>query len=234
MGVMRSGVVSVEKAGRTNGDPSRDVIARKIEDEILTGTLLPGDRLDERALALRFGVSRTPVREAIARLASLGLIEVKPRSGSFVAEVRLEELFQIFEVMAQLEGLCARYCAERMDTTEHDELRRLVDACSAQNSPDDYAITNAALHSIIYRSAKNEYLETLARQSRQRVASYRNYTFRLPGRIKRSTEEHIAIAEAICAGDAMRAQLLMTQHTDIKRDDFAPFIAMITRRERRS
>ena len=110
---MRGGAVQIEKAVRSNGNLSRDVIARKIEDEILTGTLIPGDRLDERALALRFGVSRTPVREAIGRLASLGLIEVKPRSGSFVAEVRLEELLQIFEVMAQLEGLCARYWPER-------------------------------------------------------------------------------------------------------------------------
>ena len=183
-------------------------------------------------MALRFGVSRTPVREAIGRLASLGLIEVKPRSGSFVAEVRLEELLQIFEVMAQLEGLCARYCAERMDITELGELRLRAKACSANSSPDDYAIANAAFHSLLYRCAKNEYLETLARQARQRVASYRNYTFRLPGRIKRSTEEHIAIADAICAGDAMRAQSLMAQHTDIKRDDFAPFIAMITRRSR--
>ena len=234
MGIMRAEILQAEKLGRVNGDLSRDAIARVIENEILTGTLLPGDRLDERALALRFGVSRTPVREAIGRLASLGLIEVKPRSGSFVVEVRLEELFQIFEVMAQLEGLCARYCAERMDATEHGELWRCVEACLANDQPEDYARANAAFHDFVYRSAKNEYLELLVRQARHRVASYRNYTFRFPGRIKRSTEEHIEIADAICAGDAPRAQLLMTQHTDIKRGDFAPFTAMISRRSQRS
>ena len=230
---MSAVVVQIKKPVRAGGDLSRDAIARKIEDEILIGVLRPGDRLDERALALRFGVSRTPMREAIGRLASLGLIEVKPRSGSFVVEVSLEELFQIFEVMAQLEGICARYCAERMDAAEHDELRRCVEACPTSSLPEDYAVANAAFHNVLYRGAKNGYLYSLVRSARQRVASYRNYTFRLPGRIKRSAEEHVAIADAICAGDALSAQLLMAQHTDIRRDDFAPFIAMISQRGRR-
>ena len=96
-------------AVRKNGDPVRDEIVRVLEDEIFAGGLIPGDRIEERAIAARFGVSRTPVRDAIGRLASLGLIEVKPRSGSYVAEMSLAELLQLFEVMANLEGLCARY-----------------------------------------------------------------------------------------------------------------------------
>jgi DNA-binding GntR family transcriptional regulator len=221
-----------DRRSRGNGDLSRDEIVRALENEILTGALRPGDRIDERALASRFGVSRTPVRDAIGRLASLGLIEVKPRSGSFVAEMRLEELLQLFEVMAHLEGLCARYGAERMDLAEQAELRRWSEACLASDTPDEYAAANLAFHNVIYRGAKNGYLETLTRQARQRVASYRNYTFRLPGRLKRSAEEHIGIVDAICAGDAARAQALMIQHTDIKRSDFAPFIAMVSERSR--
>ena len=69
-----------------------DSLRDQLEQDIVTGTLRPGERLDEQGLAARFGVSRTPVREAIGRLASLGLILVKPRSGSYVAEVRLEQL----------------------------------------------------------------------------------------------------------------------------------------------
>jgi DNA-binding GntR family transcriptional regulator len=236
MGMMGSGPrdSSVEKRSRGNGDLSRDEIVRALENEILTGALLPGDRIDERALASRFGVSRTPVRDAIGRLASLGLTEVKPRSGSFVAEMRLEELLQLFEVMAHLEGLCARLSAERMDTAEQAELRRCVEACRAHDTPEEYAAANLAFHNVIYRGAKNDYLEMLTRQARQRVASYRNYTLRLPGRLKRSAEEHVGIAEAICTGDAARAQTLMAEHTDIKRSDFAPFIAMVGQRGRRS
>ena len=233
MGDARPAILPTENATSASIDLSRDAIARTLENEILTGGLSAGDRLDERTLALRFGVSRTPVREAIRRLSSLGLIEVRPRSGSFVLGIRLEELFQIFEVVAELEGLCARYCAERMDATEHQELWRRVEACRADDQPEDYARANGALHDFLYVSAKNAYLEGLVRQARSRVTSYRNYTFCLPGRIKRSTEEHREIAEAICTGNAARAQLLMTQHTDIKRSDFAPFTAMISRRGQR-
>src|SRR5262249_20078785 len=138
------------------------------------------------------------------------------------------------EVMAQLEGLCARFAAERMDDGEQSEMRRWVDACLAQQTPEEYAAANLAFHNVVYRGAKNEYLEVLTRQARQRVASYRNYTFRLPGRLRRSGEEQIEIADAICAGDAARAQTLMTQHTDIKRSDFAPFVAMVGQRGRAS
>lgn len=234
MSRMRTVVVQLEKPGRANGDLSRDAIARKIEDEILTGVLMPGDRLDERGLALRLGVARTPGREAIRRVASLGLVEVKPRSGSLVVEVGLEELFQIFDVIAQLEGVCACHCAERMDGAEHDEFRRCVERCPASSSPEDHAVATAVFHSVICRSAKNEHLYWTVPLARQHFASYRNYAFRRPGRIKRSAEEHVAIADAICAGDAIRAQLLMAQHTDIRRDDFAPSIATISRRGRRS
>ncbi|MCC7417493.1 MAG: GntR family transcriptional regulator [Acidobacteria bacterium] len=225
--------VGPERSGRGGADLSRDEIVRALENEIVSGTLAPGDRIDERALAARFGVSRTPVRDAIGRLASLGLIEVKPRSGSYVAEMSLDELLQLFEVMANLEGLCARYAAERMDAAEQAELRRCAEACLEQDTVEAYAVANFALHNVIYRGAKNAYLETLTRQARHRVGGYRNYTFRLPGRLRRSAEEHVEIVDAICAGDAERAHALMFKHADIKRSDFAPFVAAIGQRSRR-
>ena len=76
-----------------------------IENDILTGTVCPGERLDEVSLANRFGVSRTPVREALAQLDSVGLIELRPNRGAIVAQVGTEQLVQMFEVMAELEGM---------------------------------------------------------------------------------------------------------------------------------
>ncbi|MGE0854295.1 MAG: GntR family transcriptional regulator [Hyphomicrobiaceae bacterium] len=202
---------------------------RALEGEILNGTLGPGERLDERALAARFGVSRAPVRDAVGRLASLGLIEVKPRSGSYVATMSAPELFQFFEVMAGLEGLCAFYAAQRMDADEQTMLMRTAEQCveAARAGMEQYVAANRAFHDLIYRGAQNDQLKRLTRQARQRVGSYRNHTFRLPGRLKRSAEEHLGIAEKICTGDALQAQQLMARHVDIKRSDFAPFIAMI-------
>lgn len=217
-----------------NNDLPRNEIVRVLEEEILTGVLKPGARIDERALAERFAVSRTPVRDAIGRLASTGLIEVKPRSGSYVAQLDVGELIQLFEMMADLEGLCARYCAQRMDAEEQANLKSLAEECAsiADEATEDYLRANFAFHDAIYKGAKNPYLETLTGQVRRRVAGYRNHTLRLPGRMKRSSEEHFKIAEAICSGDPLRAQSLMVDHVDIKRGDYAPFIAMISARQR--
>lgn len=215
---------------RPAGDLCRDEIARVIEEEIVTGVLRPGGRIDERALAERFSVSRAPVRDAIARLSSVGLIAVKPRSGSYVAVMDVSTLLQLFELMCELEGLCARYAALRMDIDEQATLKRGAARCVqvAQEAPENYPKANFEFHDVIYQGAKNGHLQSLTWQARRRVASYRNHTFRLPGRLKRSTEEHLGIVAAICAGDADAAQRLMVAHTDIKRSDFAPFIAMMS------
>jgi DNA-binding GntR family transcriptional regulator len=208
---------------------SRDEIVRALEQEIFTAKLRPGERIDERALALRFGVSRAPVRDAIGRLASLGLIEVKPRSGSYVASLTAGEVLELLEVMSGIEGMCAFYAAQRMQVEEHAELRKLARACivAAEVTADDYVLANVAFHSCIYRGAKNSQLERLARQARQSSGAYRHSSLRLPGRLTRSAEEHLEIAEMICARDAVAARHLMATHTDIKKGEFADFIATI-------
>ena len=223
---------SVGRAGKKKGEFTRDDIVRVLEREILEGTLRPGERLDERALAARFGVSRAPVRDAVGRLASAALICVKPRSGSYVVSLSAAEVFELFEAMAGLEGLCAYYAAQRLDSKGQNELRNLAKKCSiaAKKSVEDYLLANFTFHDHIYRGARNNYLERLTRQARQRVNAYRNYTLRLPGRLKRSVEEHLEITEAICAGNALKAQQLMSIHADVKRSDFASFIAMIDAR----
>ena len=80
-----------------------DDLYRRLEEEIFAGELAPGCRLDETKLAGRFGVSRTPVREALLQLASSGLIELRPRQGAVVAKITVQELLQMFEVMAELD-----------------------------------------------------------------------------------------------------------------------------------
>src|SRR6476661_6744984 len=93
----------------------------EIENEIAAGRLLPGMRLDEVSLAARYGVSRTPIREALHSLAASGLIEVRPHRGTIVAEVSPDRLFEMFEVMGEMEAMCARHAARRMIEAEHRE-----------------------------------------------------------------------------------------------------------------
>ncbi|MCB1775666.1 MAG: GntR family transcriptional regulator, partial [Gammaproteobacteria bacterium] len=114
------------KGGVSQAIRLRDVL----EDEIVNGELKPGDRLDEAALAERFGVSRTPIREAFKYLVGSGLVETIPNRGSFVASVGLPQLIEMFEVMAELEGMCARLAARRMSDNENTQLKTLLDSCT--------------------------------------------------------------------------------------------------------
>lgn len=214
---------------------SRDEIVRELEADIILGRLAPGARIDERELAARFHVSRMPVRDAIGRLASVGLVDVRPRSGSYVTSMDASELIQLFEFMGDLESLCARYCALRMSFEERAELAALAEATQRAEdiSIDDYLAANQSFHDAIYKGAKNRYLETAARQTRQRIGSYRNHTFGIPGRLKVSAAEHLAIAKAISEGEADLVQKLMQDHTNIKRDDFVPLLALVENRNRR-
>lgn len=214
---------------RETGGLSRDEIVAVLEQEIMTAQLKPGERLDERVLAARFGVSRAPVRDAIGRLASLGLIDVRPRSGSYVTALNVSDVIELLEVLSGLEGLCAHHAARRADAAEREELERLSAECAtaASTSTEAYIEANNRFHEQIYVCARNRQLARLARQARRRIDSYRHLALRVPGRLQEAAEEHIGILDAICVGDAPRAQQLMTAHADVQRGDFAHFISII-------
>jgi DNA-binding GntR family transcriptional regulator len=128
----------------------------QLADEIVRGAIPPGSGLDETELARRFGVSRTPVREAIRQLAASGLVEVRPHRGAVVARPSEERLIGMFEAMAELEALCAGLAAERMAPSEraeleavHEELRTLIQS----GDPQRYHEVNEAFHAVIYAGA---------------------------------------------------------------------------------
>src|SRR6185437_6512135 len=102
-----------------------------IEEEIATGRLLPGTRLDEVELATRFKVSRTPIREAISLLLGEGLVETRPGRRTVVAQVTPQRLLEMFEVMAELEAMCARLAARRMSEPDQQDLLKAHRACEA-------------------------------------------------------------------------------------------------------
>ncbi|MEX0758780.1 MAG: GntR family transcriptional regulator, partial [Tistlia sp.] len=107
-----------------------DRVRLELEREIVVGDLAPGVRLDEVGLAERYAVSRTPVREALMQLAASGLVEMRPRQGALVAAIGTFQLAEMFEVMSELEALCARLAARRMTPRERDGLAALHAACA--------------------------------------------------------------------------------------------------------
>src|SRR5215213_11508740 len=99
-----------------------EALRDQLEQDIVTGHFKPGERLDEQSLASRFGVSRTPIREALMQLASAGMVELQPRRGAFVASLSLREVIERFEVMAALEGACGALAARRIGDEERRQL----------------------------------------------------------------------------------------------------------------
>lgn len=208
-----------------------DEIRQALEKEIFQGQLRPGTRLDEESLASRFGLSRTPVREAILQLVYSGLVVKKPRQGAVVAPLDLHRMVQMFEVMSEVEGLCARYAARRMSPDEkarlaemHDHAARL---CEARDLDAYYAV-NRAFHEAIYLGSHNEVLQEMARSLFSRLAPYRRYQLNHPQRVDGSFAEHGEVVTAIQAADPDRAQAAMRKHVTIQADIFAEFVSIMS------
>src|SRR6202521_2273780 len=153
--------------------PEADRLAEAIVESVLSGEFPPGLRLDEGMLADRYGVSRTPVREALRQLASTGLIELKPRRGATVATATSAQLEELFGAMAEMEATCARLAAMSMTPIERRRLQNRHDAMAAIVLKDDhelYAAANVDFHTQIYAGAHNETLASFASGLRRRLA----------------------------------------------------------------
>jgi DNA-binding GntR family transcriptional regulator len=195
----------------------------QLADEIVRGTLAPGATLDEIELARRFNVSRTPVREAIRMLAASGLVEVRAHRGAVVARPSHETLIGMFEVMAELEALCAGYAAERMTAPErrameamHENLRVPIQS----GDPQRYHEVNEAFHATIYAGAHNSYLTELTLTTRARVRPFRRAQFRIRGRLAKSHLEHDRVVQAILRGERTLAAQSMYAHIITVREEY--------------
>lgn len=201
-----------------------------LEDEILQGKLTPGMRLDEQALAQRFNVSRTPVREAISHLASSGLVQIRHRQGAVVVALTIPQLIEIFEVMAELEGLCARLAARRSTEEDRRALQSAHESClerAKAADPEGFYLENKGFHEIIYAASRNAFLEENTRTLRNRVGPYRRYITYQPGRMTDSIAEHEAVMNAILAHDGAKAQALMRGHVNLLGEHLADFISAL-------
>ena len=197
---------------------SSDSLIRILEDDILDSRLKPGDRLDEQSLARRFEVSRTPIREALRHLASSGLVEIRKNQGATVRRLTTSELIEMFQVMAEYEGLSARLSARRMTPGEMDEMRLRHDECASLANSRDYDgffAANNAFHEAIFVGSHNDFLQAESRKLRNRVNVYRRHITTQPRRMQKSVMEHGRIVEAIEAGDEEAAHRLMREHVDV-------------------
>jgi DNA-binding GntR family transcriptional regulator len=196
---------------RTLAEQLRDTLA----EQIVTGERLPGARLDEADLAETFGMSRTPVREALKALAGIGMVEYRPHRGALVALPTTRRIEEMFEVMAEIEATCARLATLRMTATERRELAGVHEGALALVKAGDlkeYASFNNDFHDLIYRGSKNDFLAETAWATRRRVLPFRRSQFRVLGRLQDSHAEHDRVVQAILSGDAPGAEAAMRGH----------------------
>jgi len=186
-----------------------------LREEILENRLPAGSELQESALAAQLGVSRAPVREAIGRLASEGLVVVRPRRGAVVRELSKDDFLEAYQVREALESMAARLATVRLDG---DSLARLTELTSAMEAHaqreevDAFFEANAAFHAALVDASGNQRLRELYAQLVGQMNRYRRRSLALRGSLHQSVAEHRAILSALAERDPDRAGRLVADH----------------------
>lgn len=210
-----------------NGGPASLNVAEKVREAILSGDLPPDERVNEVHLSRRLGVSRTPTRAALHALAAEGLLDYERNRGFTVRAYSTTEISDAYEIRAVLEGLACRFAAERgIESPERESMERAlaqgdVIVAGFQENPsriDEYRVVNVSFHDAIIASSRNRMLADIIKMTFARPgATHRNIVSFTHPEVRRRHDDHHRIFDALIAGDAWRAELLMREHvTSVK------------------
>ena len=197
--------------------PLRELVFENIRQAIVKGIFAPGERLMEIQLADDLGVSRTPVREAIRKLELEGFVVMIPRRGTYVANLSIKDINDVYEIRISLDVLAAGLAAERIEPEELEELNRLLLEISeaARTGPMDKIVRlDTAFHDVLYKASRNDRLRTIINNLREQITGIRGTSMRYPGRLADTLEEHRALVDSIAARDSERAQAAARIHLE--------------------
>lgn len=189
----------------------------ELADAILSGKYKKGDALTEIALSKTLGVSRTPVRSALHRLAEEGLVEIVPNRGAVVIGVTTEDLVDIYRIRMRLEGLASAIAAEKMSDEGKKKLLENVELSEFYMSKKDcerFKELDTDFHRIIYRATESRTLERILSDLHRNSKAYRKLSLTVPGRAEKTAEEHRGILDAILSSDAKKAEELTSAHIE--------------------
>lgn len=205
-------------------------VAERLREAIVDGEFALGAMIPEETLAQQFGVSRTPVREALQQLAALDLVRIAPRQGVTVARLSVAKLRAMLEFIAELEALAAKLAARRVD----DDLSQRLDTALARcqdaavaGGAAEYSLANTLFHEAIYAGSRNPYLAEQVRHARRTIQRYRVKDFQNKAQIARSLQDHLKIARAIQNGDEAGAWQAMSLHVPAGTTGFSEFLAKV-------
>jgi len=190
-------------------------VAERLRQRIFAHELTPGDWVDEQKLAEQYGISRTPLREALKVLAAEGLVELKPRRGCYVTEISRQDIDDIFPLMAMLEGRCAFIAVQLAKPADIRGLKAIhekLELAAKENRIDAFFEANQEFHRRIQELTNNRWLLSVIQDLRKVLKLSRLHSLSLEGRLQQSLEEHRVIMAAFEAGDAQQAEKSMHDH----------------------
>ncbi|PKM52603.1 MAG: GntR family transcriptional regulator [Firmicutes bacterium HGW-Firmicutes-7] len=195
--------------------PLRDVVFNALRDAILKGELVPGERLMEKTLSDRMGVSRTPIREAIRKLELEGLVMMVPRKGAEVAKITEKDITDLLEVRATLEALAARLACERMDDASIERLICLKDEFASAAKKKDVELIikkDIEFHDAIFAATGNEKLIQIVSNLREQIYRFRvKYIQEMPDYLV-LVNEHEEIVDSITSRNKEKAEEIVIRH----------------------
>jgi DNA-binding GntR family transcriptional regulator len=191
-------------------------VADRLRQQIYSRTLEPGSWIDEMKLSQEFGISRTPLREALKVLAVEGLVTMKLRRGAYVTEVSRDDVAQVYHLLALLESDAAATVAEHADTAQREQLRLLHARLEKQvRQRDAFFAANEHFHMALLQFAGNRWAMQIVTDLRKVMKLNRHHSLFKQGRLSDSLAEHRALMDAIEARDARRARDLMRAHFEL-------------------
>jgi DNA-binding GntR family transcriptional regulator len=189
-----------------------EYVYKRIREGIRSGKYRSGHRLREAELAALLKVSRTPIREAIRRLASDGLIEHSASRGMMIIELDKQKVREMYGLRQTLEGAVARYAAQHASNSEIDAMRALLKREKEADSPQEIARINRLFHQAMQDASHNRYLVHMLHMLYDLLALLPGNPFEIPDRVKQAQREHLAVLTAIERRDPDSAETLARQH----------------------
>ena len=193
--------------------PLYQEVAERLRQQIFNRELEPGAWVDEMKLSQAFGISRTPLREALKVLAVEGLVTMKPRRGAYVTEMSRDDVSQVYRLLALLESDAAAQAAHNADAAQREQLAQLHARLEKQvRLRDAFFSTNEQFHLALLDIAGNRWAAQIVTDLRKVMKLNRHHSLFKQGRLADSLAEHRALMQAIDAGDAEAARRLMQAH----------------------
>ncbi len=197
--------------------PLREIVSETLRQAIQEGTLQPGERLMEIQLAQELGVSRTPIREAIRKLELEGFVVMIPRRGTYVADISLKDVSQVFEIRSALEELAAGLAAERITEEEIEHLERMLVEIGdyiEDKDMDKIVEADVEFHEVLYKASRNDRLVEIINNLREQMLRFRSISMNQPGRLAKTWEEHRQLVEAIADRHITQARKIAVLHME--------------------